>query len=124
MSAEPPWREVTTDDFHPRTFADGPGGQAWIAAGNAARDLLQRQVDGEFRIRFVIREAVDLKRDPKSTAQPRWLFNYDLGNGWMETCAAEVVIEFRGGRREVVPIAKPGDDMRWPGWSWAGGRTA
>ena len=122
--AEPPWREVTSDDFYPRIFPDNYGGAAWIAHAEAARTIIQGQVDGEYRIRFVLREAVDLKRGPRSEAQPRWLYSYDLGNGWMEACADEVLIAFRDGRREVVPIPKPGDDGQWPGWCWAGGRRS
>ncbi|WP_457105884.1 hypothetical protein [Methylobacterium sp. P5_C11] len=59
-STQPPWREVTTDDYHPRIHEDDVGGSAYIAAGRAVHHLLQEQLDGKCRLRLVLREAVDL----------------------------------------------------------------
>ena len=68
----PPWREITTDDYHPRAFPDGKGGAAWIASSQRIKDLLERQHAGELRLRLVLREAVDLKRGPRG--DPTWLW--------------------------------------------------
>src|ERR1700712_6054459 len=55
----PPWREITTDDYHWRTHAEPHSIDAWMAQAARIRDLLQRQIDGEFRLRLVLRGGGD-----------------------------------------------------------------
>ena len=117
--AKPPWREVTTDDFHSRNFPETTIGSAFIAQTAAAHELLRGQHEGRYRIRLVLREAVDLK--PSKRFNPFWLFDYQVGCDDMRTCADEVVIEFRNGRREVVPIYKTAATAGLKGGGWAGG---
>lgn len=94
----PPWKEVSTDDFHPRTFRGHTGSEAWVASTNRVRELLERQHAGEFRLRLVLRETVDLK--PRGQRDPRRLFEYDCGP--FATTEAEVVIVLKDGRRYTV----------------------
>ena len=71
MSIElPPWREITTDDYHPRIFPATTASAPWIASSDRVYALLQEQHRGECRLRLNLREAVDLKRSPK--ANPLW----------------------------------------------------
>ncbi|AWN43769.1 hypothetical protein [Methylobacterium durans] len=119
MTAAPPWREITPDDYHhARAFRDLDPIQAWIAQEGIVKDLLQGQLDGAHRLRLVLREAVDLK--PHTKPDPRWFFSYDVGAS-MISMAEEIVIEFRIGRREVVMMPR-GPDYQPRGAGWAGGR--
>lgn len=63
-----PWREITTDDY-------------W-----------------KYRLRLILREAVDLKRGPK--ANPLWYWDYDAGPPAI-TSVAETWIQLNDGRRHV-----------------------
>src|ERR1700712_726875 len=101
----PPWREVATDDYHWRTHADPHREDAWIAQAARIRDLLQRQIDGAFRLRLVLREAVDLKSGAKR--DPNQIWDYDMGATTI-TGAAEIVIERKTGLRQVVQRARSG----------------
>ncbi|GEP07404.1 hypothetical protein [Methylobacterium oxalidis] len=114
-----PWREITTDDYHhDRAFPDLDPVRAWIASEARVKELLQEQHDGRCRLRLVMREAVDLRRHPM--ANPRWVYDYNIGQG-IVTMAEEIVIEFRNGRREVVPVHRePKGQVQGAGWS--GGR--
>jgi hypothetical protein len=105
----PPWREITTDDYHWRTHAEPHSADAWMAQAARIRDLLQRQVDGEFRLRLVLREAVDLKSGAKR--DPNRLWDYDMGATTI-TGAAEIVIEKKTGHRQVVQLARSGTKAR------------
>lgn len=116
----PPWREVTTDDYHPRIYEDDLGGRAYIAAGETIRRMLQDQLDGKCRLRLVLREAVDLAGRDKRRQNPYWLWSYDLGVSTI-TSVAEVVIELRSGRRHVVQMVRNAEDARDPGGGWAEG---
>jgi hypothetical protein len=100
-SDEPPWLEVTTDHYMPRNFPDSYSGAAWVASTEYLRDLLQRQHDGEFRLRLVLREVVDFKSYP--SRDPRWFWDYSHGPD-LVLSAAEIVIETRDGRRRRVDL--------------------
>jgi len=105
--APPPWREITTDDYHPRNYPDSKGGAAWIASSKRIRELLQAQHDGEFRLRLIVRESTDLNRGPK--VNPLWIFDYDVGPDAIMS-AAEVWIQTKGGQRRKVerrPVPNP-----------------
>ncbi|GJE44092.1 hypothetical protein [Methylobacterium soli] len=119
MIVLPPWREVTTDDYHSRNFPETTIGSAFIAQTAAAHALIRGQHAGEHRIRLVLRVAVDLK--PSKRSNPFWVFDYLVGSDDMRTCAEEVVIEFRNGRRELVPIYKTAETASLKGGGWAGG---
>ena len=108
----PPWREITTDDYHWRTHAEPHSVDAWMAQAARIRDLLQRQVDGEFRLRLVLREAVDLKSGAKR--DPDRIWDYDMGATTI-TGAAEIVIEKKTGHRQVVQLARSGTKTRMCG---------
>ena len=107
--ATAPWCEITTDDYHWRTHADPHSEDAWIAQAARIRDLLQRQIDGEFRLRLVLREAVDLKSGAKR--DPDQIWDYDMGATTI-TGAAEIVIEKKTGLRQVVQLARSGTKAR------------
>lgn len=117
-----PWREVTTDDYHPRIYPDSFDGRAYITAGETIRQMLQDQLDGKCRLRLVLREAVDLAGRDKRRQNPYWLWSYDLGVSTI-TSVAEVVIEMRSGRRHVVRMVRNAEQMRDPGGCWADGVT-
>jgi hypothetical protein len=108
----PPWREITTDDYHWRTHATPHSIDAWMAQALRIRDLLQRQIDGEFRLRLVLREVVDLKRGAKR--DPNQIWDYDMGATTI-TGAAEIVIERNTGLRQVVQLARSGTKARMCG---------
>ncbi|KQO84963.1 hypothetical protein ASF32_12965 [Methylobacterium sp. Leaf91] len=57
----PPWREIMTDDYAPCLFTDLGASEAWIASSETLRVLLVRKHEGEFRLRLVLREGVDLR---------------------------------------------------------------
>jgi hypothetical protein len=116
----PPWREVTTDDYHPRIREDSIGGSAYIAAGRAVHQMLQDQLDGKYRLRLVLREAVDLAGRDKKRQNPYWLWAYDHGVSTILS-AAEVVIEMRSGKRHDVRMVRNEQDARDPGGGWADG---
>lgn len=100
MSEEPPpWREITTDDYHPRIYPATSVSSQWIASCERIRDLLQRQHDGEFRLRLILREAMDLKRGPK--VNPLWFWDYDSGPDTI-SCVTETWIQAKDGRRRRV----------------------
>lgn len=65
----PPWREITTDDYAPRTFPKLYGSFPCIASSDRVYALLKGQhrgkYRGKYRLRLILREAVDLKRGPK-----------------------------------------------------------
>ena len=115
-----PWREVTTDDYHPRIYPDTYGGRAYITAGETIRQMLQEQLDGKCRLRLVLREAVDLAGRDKKRQNPYWLWSYDLGVSTI-TSVAEVVIEMRSGRRHVVRMVHTAEEALDPGGGWADG---
>jgi hypothetical protein len=52
-STPPPWREVTTDGYHPRSLR--PASQP-----PAVHQMLQDQLHGKHRLRLVLQEAVEL----------------------------------------------------------------
>lgn len=95
----PPWREITTDDYAPRIFVDLGPSAAWIASSETLRVLLVRQLEGEFRIRLILRECVDLRWGP--TADPDWKWDYAHGPE-LALDAAEIWIERADGRRKRV----------------------
>lgn len=100
MSDElPPWREITTDDYAPRIFMDLGASEAWIASSETLRVLLVRQHEGEFRLRLILREGVDLRWGP--TADPNWRWDYTHGPE-LALDAAEIWIERADGRRKRV----------------------
>ncbi|GJD41276.1 hypothetical protein [Methylobacterium bullatum] len=95
----PPWRELTSDEYGPRNFPDSKGGAAWVASSECLRALLQRQHDGEFRLRLILREAADFRNFPGR--DPNWKGDYDWGPD-LALCCAEIWIERRNGRRKRV----------------------
>ena len=97
----PPWREITTDDYAPRTFTELSGSFPWIASSDRVYALLNGQHRGEYRLRLILREAVDLKRGPK--ADPSWYWDYDAGPPAI-TCVAETWIQAKDGRRRKVGV--------------------
>jgi hypothetical protein len=119
-STPPPWKEVTTDDYHPRIHEDSHGGSAYITAGKVVHRLLQDQLDGKYRLRLVLREAVDLAGRDKKRQNPYWLWAYDHGVSTILS-AAEVVIEMRSGKRHVVRMVRNAEDARHPGSGLADG---
>jgi hypothetical protein len=116
----PPWREITTDDYHPRTHRDDVGCAADVAAGRIIHRLLQDQLDGKHRLRLVLREAADLAGRDKKRQNPYWLWSYDLGVSTILS-AAEVVIEMRSGKRHTVRMVRNPEDAKDPGSGWAEG---
>ena len=94
-----PWREITTEDYHPRIFPDTGDSAQWIASSNRIDDLLFEQHEGRCRLRLILREAVDLKRGPK--ADTLWYWDYDAGPPAI-TCVAETWIQTKDGRRRRV----------------------
>ena len=96
LEAAPPWREITTDDYHPRIFPATTPSALWIASSDRVYALLQEQHRGECRLRLILREWVDLKRGPK--ANPLWYWDYGAGSPTI-TCAAETRIQTKDGRR-------------------------
>jgi hypothetical protein len=119
-AAPPPWREITTDDYHPRIYPDTYGGQAYVTAGQTIHRLLQDQLDGKHRLRLVLREAYDLAGRDKRRQNPYWLWSYDHGVSTILK-AAEVVIELRAGKRHVVRMVRNAEDAKHPGGGWADG---
>lgn len=103
MNEAPPIREITTDDYHPGNYPDAIGGAAWIKSTAVIRDLLQRQHDGEVRLRLILREAVDLKPGRRNL---RRMFEYDLGPSMLPTEVA-VAINTKDGRHVVVREPAP-----------------
>jgi hypothetical protein len=99
MDELPPWREITTDDYAPRIFVDLGSSAAWIASSDALRLLLARQREGEFRLRLILRESVDLRWGP--TADPNWRWDYIHGPN-LALDAVEIWIERENGRRKRV----------------------
>ena len=69
-----------------------------------AHQLIQGQIAGEYRIRFVLREAVDMLATP--AADPTDLRFYDLGMWDLFHRADEAVVVLRDGRRIAVPEHK------------------
>lgn len=98
-AAAPPWREITTDDYHPRIYPATTTSSQWIASSQRVHELLLQQHQGEFRLRLILREAVDLKRGPK--ANPLWYWDYDPGPDAI-SCVTEIWIETKDGRRRRV----------------------
>jgi hypothetical protein len=96
---QPPWREITTDDYHPRTFPAPTPSAPWIASCDRVYALLYEQHEGKCRLRLILREAVDLKRSPK--ANPLWLWDYDAGPPSI-SCVAETWIQTKDRRRRRV----------------------
>ena len=94
-----PWREITTDDYHPRIFPATSPSAPWIASSNRVYALLQEQHRGECRLRLILREAIDLKRGPNANAL--WYWDYDAGPPAI-TCVAETWIQTKDGRRRRV----------------------
>ncbi|KQS79719.1 hypothetical protein ASG32_24990 [Methylobacterium sp. Leaf361] len=119
-STPPPWREVTTDEYHPRIHEDSLGGSAYIAAGRVVHQMLQDQLDGKYRLRLVLRESVDLAGRDKKRQNPYWLWAYDRGVSTILS-AAEVVIEMRSGQRHTVRMVRNPEDAKDPGSGWADG---
>ena len=99
MTDLPPWREITADDFHIRKLPQDRVSEAWLMQANRAHQLIQGQIAGEYRIRFLLREAIDMLATP--TADPTDLRFYDLGMGDLFHRADEAVIVLRDGRRVV-----------------------
>jgi hypothetical protein len=93
--ASPPWREITTDDYHPRTFANTGNSAQWIASSDRVYD----QHQGKCRLRLILREAVDLKRGPR--ADPLWCWDYDAGPPAIN-CVSEIWIQTKDGRQRRV----------------------
>ena len=97
----PTWREITTDTYFPRAFADKDHSAAWIAAERILADLLDQQLEGTLRLRVVLRATVDLK--PQGKRDPLWIGDYRTGPDTV-FAAAEVVIETRDGKRHPVMV--------------------
>jgi hypothetical protein len=97
--ASAPWREITTDDYHPRIFPATTASAQWIASTNCVAALLGEQHRGECRLRLILRESLDLKPGPK--ADPLWVWDYDAGPPAI-TCVAETWILTKDGRRRRV----------------------
>ena len=97
----PPWREVTTDDYAPRIYPDSIGGAAWIASTERIRELLKDQHAGLYRVRLVLREAVDF--EPRFNRNPDWVWHYTRGPDLVMSFA-ESVIERKNGRRVRVEL--------------------
>jgi hypothetical protein len=95
----PPWREITTDDYAPRVFTNLRALEAWNASTKTLKLLLLRQSLGEFRLRLILRESVDLRWGP--TADPNWRWDYAHGPD-IALDAAEIWIERADGRRKRV----------------------
>ena len=93
--AAAPWREITTDAYHPRIFPATTARAPWIALSDRVYELLYEQLEGRCRLRLILREAVDLKRGPK--ADPLWYWDYDAGPP-ANACAAEIWIQSKDGR--------------------------
>lgn len=99
----PPWREITTDDYAPRAFTNLKALEAWNASTQTLKLLLRRQNVGEFRLRLILRESVDLRWRP--TADPNWRWDYAHGPD-IALDVAEVWIERDDGRRKRVDQMK------------------
>jgi hypothetical protein len=97
--AVPPWREITTDDYHPRIFPATTARAPWIASCDRVYQLISEQHEGQYWLRLILREATDLKRGPK--AIPLWLWDYDAGPPAI-TCVAETWILMKDGRQHRV----------------------
>ncbi|KQU17728.1 hypothetical protein ASG63_09570 [Methylobacterium sp. Leaf94] len=100
MSGEAPsWREITTDEYAPRIFPETSGSAQWIASSDRVYELLKGQHEGQYRLRLILCEAVDLKRGPNANAL--WYWDYDAGPPAI-TCVAETWIQAKDGRRRRV----------------------
>ncbi len=97
----PPSREITTDDYAPRIYPDSIGGAAWIASTERVRELLRDQHAGLYRVRLVLREAVDFL--PQPNRRPDWSWHYSRGPDVVMSLA-EIVIERKTGRRVRVEL--------------------
>ena len=97
----PPWRDVTTNDYAPRNYPDTVGGAAWIASTERIRELLVGQHEGRYRVRLILREAVDF--EPRFNRNPDWFWHYSRGPDLVKSFA-EIVIERKNGRRVRVEL--------------------
>ena len=97
----PPWREITTDDYAPRIYPDSNAGAAWIASTERVRELLKDQHGGLYRVRLILREAVDF--EPRFNRNPDWFWHYARGADLVMSFA-EIVIERKNGRRARVEL--------------------
>ena len=98
---DPPWREFTTDDYYPVTRRSRSGYEPWIEASDWIQAMLTRQHAGEFRLRLILREAVDLKRGPK--VNPTNIWDYEVGPSAV-FAVRQVVIVTKDGRRHPAPV--------------------
>lgn len=105
--------EVATGDYHPRIHPATFGGDAYVAAGETIRQMVQDQLDGKCRLRLVLREAVDLADRDKRRKSPYWLWSYEFGVSTI-TSVAEIVIEMRSGRQHVVRQVRSAEEARIP----------
>ena len=119
---EPPWREVTRDTYDPRRRDPSlnEGHVGYLAMQAEIRDLLTRQLAGEFRIRLVLREAHDLAgstEDAKRRQNPYSDMSYAIGDDAILLCASAVVIERQDGTRYPGPM---GRHVAGAGWANGG----
>ncbi|WP_019906103.1 hypothetical protein [Methylobacterium sp. 77] len=96
---EPAWRDLLTSEYGPKVFPDDIGGSAWLSSSECLRALLQRQHNGEFKLRLVLREEVDFRRGP--SRDPNWKGDYYWGPD-LALCCAEVWVERKDGPRKRV----------------------
>ena len=96
-----PWFEITTDNYAPRIYPDLIGGAAWIASTERVRELLKDQHAGLYRVRVVLRDAVDF--EPRFNRNPDWVWHYSRGPDLVMSFAV-IVIERKNGRRVRVEL--------------------
>ena len=101
MTDDLPWREVTTDDYHPRVYHDLTDEAAWIASTERVRHLIRDQDASLYRTRPVLREAVDFA--PRVGREPDWFWDYAMGPT-LVLRFAEIVIEGKNGQRVCVEL--------------------
>ncbi len=99
MADHPSWREITTDDYAPRIFPTVRGQSPWVASCERIHELLKGQADGQYRLRLVLREAVDFKKAP--SRNPAWWWDYDHGPD-LALSVLDIHIERANGRRYEV----------------------
>jgi hypothetical protein len=98
----PPWREIITEDYYPKSLRRSPGLQAWNTAYTTVQDLIARQRKGELRLRLVLRETHDLL--PGSRRNPLRVEAYEFGPPAILS-AGEVVLITKDGQRHLVDRA-------------------
>ena len=100
---DPPSREFTTDNYYPVTRRSRPGSDPWIEASDRIQAMLTRQHAGEFRLRLMLRETVDLKRGPKVNPTNIWDYEVDPSAIF---AVRQIVMVTKDGRRQMVPVLR------------------